>query len=180
MGGFFLLFIFRVLKELISYLRNHYSVSEEEAQIISRFFTIEKMAKGASYVKEGAICDKLSFVTKGMLRVYKTVNDKEVTQWISTPGFFATDIASLMFGVPSRWTIHAIDDSEVFTISQRDYLNLKNHLSTWPEIEKRFITKCFVSLEERVFSQLSLSTEEQYDQLMKYSGSLVREVPHST
>ena len=102
---------------------------------------------------------------------------KEVTQWISTEGYFVTDLASLAYGTPSRWNIQTLSDCEFYTISKQDYDNLKEVLPAWPEIEKRFLTKCFIILEERVHNQISLSAEERYNDLMQFNPILFNEVP---
>ena len=141
------------------------------------FFKAEKLAKGEFYLKAGVPCHKLSFISKGMLRMYRSDGAKEVTQWISTEGYFVTDLASLAYGTPSRWNIQTLSDCEFYTIAKQDYDNLKEVLPAWPEIEKRFLTKCFIILEERVHNQISLSAEERYNDLMQFNPIPFNEVP---
>ena len=50
-------------------------------------------------------------------------------------------------------------------------------LPAWPEIENRFLTKCFIILEERVHNQISLSAEERYNDLMQFNPIPFNEVP---
>ena len=76
-------------------------------------FKPQSLKKGDYFLKTGRTCDKLSFVQSGLLRVYVQTPDKEVTQWISTKGYFVTDLASLIFNTPARWTIQALTDSDV-------------------------------------------------------------------
>lgn len=44
-------------------------------------------------------------------------------------------------------------------------------------MEKQFIAGCFVQLEDRVFSHLSLSAEERYDKLFENNKEIFNQVP---
>ncbi len=58
---------------------------------------------------------------RGIIRLYREVNNKEVTQWISTRGNFVTDIASFIFQSVGRWNIVALTDRELYTIDRKKY-----------------------------------------------------------
>jgi CRP-like cAMP-binding protein len=165
------------MTDLQKYLRGYFGVSDVDMSNIESMFVQENLTKHAYYTKEGGHCDKLSFIKMGMMRVYSTTGEKEITQWISTPGYFVTDISSLVFDTESRWNIQAMTDCELYTISKQDYNRLKDIVPAWPELEKRFITKCFMTLEDRVFGQISQTAEERYLALLSENPSLFNEVP---
>jgi CRP-like cAMP-binding protein len=54
---------------------------------------------------------------------------------------------------------------------------LGKELPKWHEIEKKFISKCFIMLEDRIFQHLSLSAEELYIAFFENNRQLFREVP---
>jgi len=165
------------MTELETYIRSYFGVSPEDMLTIHSKFSKEKIAKGKYFTRIGSSCDRLSFITSGMMRVSAPQKDKSVTQWISTTGYFVTDISSLVFDTPSRWNIEALTDCELFTISKEEYNKLSYEIPAWPQLEKRFIAKCFMTLEDRVFSLISQSAEERYDQLFGLNPSLFNEVP---
>ncbi len=141
-------------------------------------FHPETLEKGAFYLHQGQNCDKLSFIRSGLLRIYVRQEDgREVTQWISSPSYFITDLASLIFGQPARWTIQTLSRTELYTISRKDYEALGNRLPRWHALEKLFLAKCFMILEERVFEHLSLSAEERYERFFETNKDLFRDVP---
>lgn len=88
--------------------------------------------------------------------------DKEVTQWISTKGYFVTDLSGFIFNQPARWTIQALTDVEIYTIRKSEYEKIKTIIPRWPELERLFIVRCFTTLEDRIFSHLSMTAEERY------------------
>jgi len=146
-------------------------------QSITQLFEETRLKKGAYFTKSGQLCEKLSFIRSGFIRVFATVDDKEITQWISSKGQFITDLHSFSFKQPGKWNIQALTDCELYTIDKDNYALLNNLVPNWPEMEKRFITGCFVQLEDRVFSHLSLNAEERYNRLLENNKELFNQVP---
>ena len=78
---------------------------------------------------------------------------------------------------PNRWTIQALTDTELLTITKANYLKLCATFPKWIEIEKRFLVKCFAMLEDRVFTHISMTAEERYDLYFKQNRELFNQVP---
>ncbi|MEL7003638.1 MAG: cyclic nucleotide-binding protein, partial [Bacteroidota bacterium] len=51
------------------------------------------------------------------------------------------------------------------------------HVENWNEIEKWFLAKCFMSIEDRIFSLISMSAEERYTYFLQTKPELLRQVP---
>lgn len=122
-GSLLLLFhkIYNMPSPLEQCIQTYFGVRQENLNQISTLFKATTMKKGDYFLKKGQYCDKLSFVKTGMLRIFVAMEEKEVTQWISTPGYFVTDLSSLIFETPARWTIQALTDVELYTIYKDDY-----------------------------------------------------------
>ena len=144
---------------------------------ITSLFQESVLQKGEFFVKQGQYCEKLAFVKNGYIRVFTLAGDKEITQWISTKGHFITDLYSFNFKQRARWNIQALADCELYTIHKEQYRLLNKLVPNWVEMEKQFIAGCFVQLEDWVFSHLSLSAEERYDQLFAENRALFNHVP---
>lgn len=167
------------MSELEQYITTYFEGLEaSELQTVASHFQPTTLKKGDFFLHEDKVCDKLSFIHSGILRLYKTMDDgKEVTQWISTQGYFVTELSSLLFNAPARWSIQALTDVELFTIHKKDYDALSNAIPRWTEIEKLFIAKCFVMLENRVFTHLSMSAEERYALFFNQNRELFNQIP---
>jgi CRP-like cAMP-binding protein len=105
------------------------------------------------------------------------INDKEVTKWISTKGYFVVDLSSFIFRLPARWNIQALTDCEIYVIDYKDYQKIGQFVPRWSELEKLFIAKCFVILEDRIISHLSMSAKDRYIQLFNFNKDLFNQVP---
>lgn len=162
---------------LEQHIKSYFGINEDDLSKVASLFSAQTLKKGTFYLKTGHLCDKLSFIKSGMMRIYVLDEEKEVTQWISTPGYFVTDLASLVFRSPARWTIQALTDTEIYTIQQTDYARIGKIVPQWAELEKLFIAKCFIMLEDRIFSHLSMSAEERYEAFFQNNKELFNQVP---
>lgn len=152
-------------------------LTDDEFNKMMSYFHLEKISKNDFFTEEGKHCNRFSFQKTGIFRVFKMDDGKEVTQWISTPNYFITDVSSFFFGEPNRWSIQALTDTELLTISKQNYKRLCNEFPKWNEIEKRFLAKCFAMLEDRVYSHLTMTAEERYKLYFENNKSLFNQVP---
>lgn len=165
------------MTELEHYIKSYFGIDSAELEKIVSLFSVTTLSKGDYFVKTGRLCDKLSFVNTGLLRIYAAAGDKDITQWISTKGYFVTDLSSLIFETPARWNIQALTDCTLYTINKENYKTIHTLIPNWLVLEKLFIAKCFLTLEDRVFSLLSLSAEERYDAFFEFNPELFNQVP---
>ncbi len=162
---------------LKTYIQSYFKIPDESISSVADLFQEEHLKKGDYYLRVGVHCQKMSFQTSGFIRMFKEVNDKEVTQWINSEGHFLTDLSSFIFGQRSQWQMQALTDCKLYTLSHYNYNKLAEILPNWSAIEKQFLAACFVTLENRVFSHLSMNAEERYKQLFEYNKTLFNQVP---
>ncbi len=165
------------MTELEQYISHYFEAEQQELADIASSFKPQQIRKGEFLLKTGRICHQLSFISSGLIRIYVNLEDKEVTQWVANTGYFVTDLAAFMFQTPARWNIQALSDCELYTISRADYINLGNVVANWHKIEKAFLAKCFVTIEDRVFSHLAMSDEERYQRFYSFQPELFNQVP---
>lgn len=165
------------MTELEQHIQTYFDAAKDDLATIAASFTFKTLNKGDYLLKEGRQCNQLCFIQNGLIRIYATKSDKEVTQWISTKGYFVTDLASFIFNTPARWNLQALTDCELYSIDKDSYNNLGNKVPEWHKLEKLFLAKCFIILEERVNSHLFMTAEERYNQLFSLQPDLFNQVP---
>ncbi len=163
--------------ELEFYIRTYFGISKANLEKVVSLFEYSELKKGEFYTKKDQYCGKLSFVESGIVRIYGEKEHKEITQWISTKGHFITDLSSLIFKTPARFNIQALSDTKLFTINKENYDKIGQEVSNWHELEKIFIAKCFITLENRVFDFLSMSAEERYLTFFENNKELFHQIP---
>lgn len=168
----------RHLNELEQYIQSYFGVvNADDIKAIVQLFEPKNIKKNEVVLTQGERCTHLSFVQSGLLRVFAKADGKEVTQWISTKGYFTTDLASFMFDTPARWTIQALENTELYSISKSNYLQIAQVVPKWTTLEKLFLVRCFTMLEDRIFSHLSMTAEERYAFLYQQNKELFNLVP---
>jgi CRP/FNR family transcriptional regulator, anaerobic regulatory protein len=165
------------MNELEKYINTYFGVSNDDLLQISSYFKPVTLKKNDYFLKEGRYCNQLAFIQSGIIREYLFLNDKEVTKWIATRGYFAVDLSSFVFHQTARWNIQALTDCELYVINQKDYEQIGKVVTRWAELEKLFIAKCFTILEDRVLTHLSMTAEERYHQLFSFNQELFNQVP---
>ncbi len=159
------------------YIQTYFGITNDDVEKVVALFEETTLNKGEYFVKAGHYCDKLSFINEGLIRVWLPSESKEITQWISTSGYFVTDLSSMVFNTPARWNLQALTDCKLFTITKELYDSMNQVVNNWDELEKLFIAKCFLTLEDRVFSHISMSADERYNQLFESNPAIFNQVP---
>jgi len=165
------------MTELEKYIQTYFGVTNDDLTKISSFFKLVTLKKGDYFLKMGRPSDRLGFVQTGVFREFVHIDDKEVTKWISTKGYFVVDLSSFLFHQPSRWNIQALSDCEIYVIDDNNYKQIGQVIPRWAELEKLFIAKCFTVLEDRIITLLSMAAEERYNQLFNFNKELFNQVP---
>jgi CRP-like cAMP-binding protein len=166
------------MTDLQLYIQSYFNIVEDsELQKVVALFKEKEVKRGEFILESGNACNHLSFIKDGMFRIYVNTEDKEITQWISTKGYFVTDLSSLLFNSPARWNIQALSDATIYMLSKSDYNRLGDILPQWHQLEKMFIAKCFTILEDRIFAHLSMSAEERYHAFFENNKELFNQVP---
>lgn len=166
------------MTEIEKYIQSYFgNIEANDLNTIVSFFKLTTIKKGDFLLHAEKKCDKLSFVQSGLLRMFVTTENKEITQWISTKGYFATDLSGFVFDTPARLSIQALVDSQVVSISKEDYNLIGNLVPKWHILEKAFIVRCFIMLEERILRHLSMTAEERYAYFFEKNKELFNQVP---
>lgn len=165
------------MTELEKYIQTYFGVNPDDLTKISSFFKLVTLKKGEFFLKTGGYSDRLGFVQTGIMRESVFINDKDVTKWISTKGYFVVDLSSFVFHQTARWNIQALTDCDLYVINMQDYQKIPQVIPRWTELEKLFIAKCFTVLEDRIVQHLSMSSEERYNQLFNFNKELFNQVP---
>lgn len=159
------------------HIHSYFDVNQSQSEQLSSLFKEEKIHRNDFHTQLGSRHGKLSFLRSGFIRIYKQTEKKEVTQWISSEGEFVTDLNALMFDQPARWNIQALTDCELYTLDYSDYIQLRDKIEHWDAIEKMFLAKCFMTIEDRIFSFLSMTAEERYNYFLDFKPELFQQVP---
>lgn len=104
------------MKDFNKLIQEHFGqLTNKELAIIQSYFHEEQLQKNDFFTKSDKVCDKLSIVKTGILRVYALSGGKEITQWIAIENFLITEVLGFFFDQPNRWNIQAFTDTALLT-----------------------------------------------------------------
>src|SRR5690606_26406650 len=128
----------------------------------------------------GNICRHIGFVNFGCLREYTIDNkgNEHIVQF-AIEDWWVSDLNSFLSGLPAKYNIDALQDSEVFLLekSARDEL-----LDKCPKMERFFrllLAANHIAIHRRVMDSLSTSTEERYLKFIKTYPTLQEQIPQN-
>lgn len=128
--------------------------------------------KDKYFLRVGEIPKYIGYVKSGLMRLYYIdYNGNEVTKHFCLENTLASSYSSFLQQVESKLYIQAIEDTKLFTIDYKTYLELLTGHNCWQLLAKKLAEMLFILLEKRESELLLNSAEERYIQFLKdYPG----------
>jgi len=162
---------------LRTHIEKRVHISDEEFEVISKFFIPKKLRKKQFLLHEGEVCKNIGFVNSGCLREY-TIDNKGSEHIIqfAIEDWWISDPNSFLSGLPSTYNIDALENSKVLLLEKSAREKL---LDSCPKMERFFrilIETNFVATQRRITDSLSTSAEERYLKFVKTYPKLIEQV----
>lgn len=165
---------FTLIREYISRFVNF---TEEEWQAHQAMLVRRFLKKGEFVLRAGEVCNHVTFLNKGFVRIYNIVQEEEVTVNFGFNGNYVTDYTSFLTRQPSLDYIVAMEDLEVLQMS---YSNMQKGYETcavWQKFGRLIAEYILIFATERSRSLLFLSPEQRYLKLMKDRPKVIAQIP---
>lgn len=151
--------------------------TDEELIEAMPFFEEVKLKKNEYFLKAGHYSDRIGFVTKGFVRSFCNIKDKETTTFFAVPGSVIFDMHSYTLKRTSVESIQAFLDTEIITIKRKDLDFLYKGNWKWQQVGRLMGEHYFVESEDRTSALQSKSAQELYDQFIADFPDIVKIVP---
>jgi CRP/FNR family transcriptional regulator, anaerobic regulatory protein len=159
------------------FLAEQTHLSPDEQNRILKSFKKLDLKKNEYFVRKGDVCKHIAFVEKGVLRFINETDDEDITMLFIFENSFTVSLTSLVYKVPSIWSIRAVTDCELMVIERDVHFSLINEIKPWLELDNIQLLKAYTELENRVFTQFHLSAEERFNKLFAERPELFNLVP---
>lgn len=151
--------------------------TEEEWMMMQNVLTRRFIKKGEYLLREGEICNHVTFINKGFVRIYNIIQDEDLTVNFAFEGNFTTDFASLIPRKPSTDYIVAMEDLEILQLEYTDMQALYESAMVWQKFGRLITEYVLLFVVERNKALLFKSPEERYLKLMKERPKVMANVP---
>ena len=154
------------------------NIGATEFAAMMNLVVLKTIVKDSYFVRKGQRSSYIAFVASGMMRHFYQENGKEITKWIALPGTFSTALLSFVTRRPSLENIQAIEDTELYCLSQGSWLKLCHDFPAFKDQWRLKIESHYFSIQERMHHFIYRTPEQRYDALYQKYPNLIEHAPH--
>lgn len=163
---------------ILQNIARYVSLSDTEMEKLTSIIRTTKIKKRQFIDQPGYTCKYRNYVVKGAFRSYFIDNDgKEHTVQIAIEDWFVSDFYSYITQTPATLYVEALEDSTIFQMTYKDIEGLCKEIHGLSEYFRISTEKAFAFSRKRALSNLSMTAEEKYLELLERYPDIVRRVP---
>ena len=164
--------------EFERYIKTQAQLTDTEIKLF-RDTAVERTLRRKDFLlQEGGICRYKTFVSKGFLRTYRTTeNGNEHIMQFSPENSWTTDPESYNNHTPTLYNIDALEYSEVVMWTKKDFDYLFDNIPELKVYSDKLISRNLYNTRQRVFSAISATAEEKYEDFIKTYPGIIARVP---
>jgi CRP-like cAMP-binding protein len=163
--------------QLRQYVSRFLTFTEDEWQAHQALLRRRFLKKGEFVLRGGEVCNHVTFLNKGTVRVYNLVNGEELTVNFGFEGNYITDYSSFISRRPTVDYIVAMEDVEILQLAFADMQAAYDRFPVWQKFGRLIAEYILLFTVDRNRSLLYLSPEERYLKLMKDRPKVIAQIP---
>ena len=148
---------------------------EEEAFI--RILKVKYLKKKEFLLQDGEVCDHISFVNKGCLRVFYNVEGVENTVQFFFADSWYTDYASFLEETPAVENVQALEPSEIIQFKKDNLYQLYQDYPVFERLGRLRAEYAFLAISKLNQMLINEEPEQRYLNLLKQRPELVQKIP---
>lgn len=154
------------------------SLNDKEWQLLLEFMEEKVLKKNGFFLKEGEICEHIAWINRGAMVYYKLQETgKETTTDFALTGDWVTDNRSRLNDSPSILNIKAIEETQLFVISNKNLNTCYNQIPKLERLGRILIEQAFVKIAQQSIDLQTLSASERYDKLLHEHPEVFQKIP---
>jgi CRP-like cAMP-binding protein len=165
-------------KNIHQVISSFIEISNEEWVNYSSMFKTKEIKKKEIILHEGNICKDVFFINKGVLRFYFVDNNgEEKTFHFAIENTFATDYKSFLKRIPSSYSIQALEDTQVVTMSLEMLLSGYEILKNGEKLGRLLAEDYFFMFNNKIQAIYTQTPLERYHDLTTSFPEIFQRVP---
>ena len=154
------------------------TLTPDEEKYFTSLLKLKKLKKKQYLVQEGDIVRYDYFVNKGCLRTY-TIDEKGLEHIVqfSIEDWWTGDMYSFLTNTPARYTIDALEDSELLCLERTALEELYIKVPKFERFFRHLLQNAFVALQERIIASLSQTADDRYCTFINKYSEMEKRIP---
>lgn len=153
------------------------SMEESDWEILKNKLSYQELKKGELLVKSGAICRQVSFINKGMVRMFYVIDGKEITGGFIPENQYISEYESFLLQQPALGNIEAIEDCEFLNLSYDGVQELYQTSPSFLQFGRKIAEFLYIMMAQQISKMMLTSPEERYLQLIANNPPYLQRVP---
>ncbi len=152
-------------------------LQEEDWYALEERLNIQHLKKGELLTRQGEICRSVSFINKGLLRMFYVVDGKEINTGFINEHEYIAQYDSFLMQQPSSGNIDALEDCELINLSYNDMQALYTSHPVFEIFGRKIAEMLFIMISDQTTSLLTLTPEERYQRILNEEPFVIQRVP---
>lgn len=162
------------MEAILNILQKFSSIPQESVERFVGKLHEKSIPKGETLIREGEVCNQLSFINKGFVRSYYFKDKKDITISFSMTGEFIASMSSFISQKPSYETIEALEHCHLYQISYQDLMDLFEKDSHLEHLYRLILEQYYVALEEHLIFSKFKTAKERYLELIETKPLIIQ------
>jgi CRP/FNR family transcriptional regulator, anaerobic regulatory protein len=155
------------MQELRQFIKNiSPQVTDLELDYIVSKFQLKIVDKGKFLIKQFQTCTDFAIVRIGCFKIFYTHQDKKVNAWFAFELTPATEMHSFILQKPTLYSVQALENAEIFTISFHELQQLYQQFNSFQHFGLRLTEQILVKTIDRLTSFQFETAEERYNKIL--------------
>lgn len=170
------------MRSLFDQVKKYYQtlipgLQEETWQKLAAKFTVQYLKKSELLTRNGDVCKQVSFINKGLLRMFYRVDGKEICIGFGKENDYLAQYDSFLTRQPSRGNIDALEDCELINLSYDNVQALYAEEAVFQIFGRKIAEMLFLMISAQTAELLTLSPEERYKNVLQDEPFIIQRVP---
>ena len=159
---------------LYRYIRRKTDINEKDFAQICHYFRLRNAKRKELILREGEVCSYNIFVNKGCLKFYSINNQgNEFIRYFAFESKFGTALSSFINRQPSFEYIQAVENSELLTISHKDFFYLVENVPQMNFIYRDILEMAYITSQQRIYGLQGSKALDQLKWFMEYQPKIL-------
>ncbi|MBO0321003.1 Crp/Fnr family transcriptional regulator [Muricauda sp. CAU 1633] len=165
------------MEQIKTYFESNFQLSEADWSIFSSKLTRYECPKKEILLHVGETENHLSFVEKGVVRLYVPKEDGELTFAFVFQDAFVSAYDSFLTQSPSPYVVETVADTILWRLTYQDLQTVYKESGIGNLIGRKASEELFLKKSQRELSLLQDSAEERYLKLFTERPELIQHIP---
>lgn len=171
------------IEEMLAFIGQSVPLTADDERAIRKIFTPIQLEKGEHFINETDSPGKFGFLTRGLLRVYFRLGNREVTYLFIAENSLCTSLRTVSLQTDhedqgdKNDAMQALEPSTILMTDQAQFTQLANHSKNFERFVSLRLAMRYSEMAERIRSFCIQRASERYERLLRQQPDLIQRVP---